>query len=451
MKDKSATIRCPIHGSIHLNSRELRLIDSPYFQRLRYISQLGFASFVFPGAVHTRFGHSLGSVHLAGKVYEQLMEASGDLLKNFYNKEQLEYFRQILRFSALLHDIGHPPFSHAGESILPDIGTLPYLKHSSKQQERQATHEDFSLAIIHHLSGNEKILTREESQDIISILALRDEPSARMNSREGSPIIYPLLCQLINGEIDVDRMDYLLRDAYYAGVPYGKFDLERLIGSFSCYLEKDLNQFLLAIDGEAVPTYENFLMARIHMFYQIYFHKSLGAYSYYLKKVFDEEEIALNLNGSLENYLNISEAALMEEFRKARDKKWSGKIHYRIPAKNLIRVNNSDKERLKILFDVEELLKTNQIETYVSYSSNHFSTQIKNVRIHRKTIVVIDEEFGFKTATPLAEKSSLLEDREKLIEITQLYINREQYQDVISLIQKHRPQLSPTADRVISL
>jgi len=242
---------------------------------------------------------------------------------------------------------------------------------------------------------------------------------------------------LINGEIDVDRMDYLLRDAYYAGVPYGKFDLERLIGSFSCYLEKSIDQFLLAIEGGAVPTYENFLFARIHMFYQIYFHKSLGAYSYYLNKVFQEKEIALELDGSLDNFLNITEAGLMEEFRKNKNKKWSAKIYNRIPAKMLIRVVDGEEKRLKLLKDVNQLLIANNIETYISYNSNQYSTQIKNKKINQRTIMVLDEEFGYITASPLADKSLLLSSKDKMIEITQLYINKEDYKQAITLIQKN--------------
>jgi len=121
-----------------------------------------------------------------------------------------------------------------------------------------------------------------------------------MNARTGSPMIFPLLSQLISGEIDVDRMDYLLRDSYFAGVPYGQFDLERLISSLTFCIESSLNQFLLAIDGEAVPTYENFLLARVHMFSQIYFHKSLGAYIHYLRKAIQENEIDLKINGYYE-------------------------------------------------------------------------------------------------------------------------------------------------------
>jgi uncharacterized protein len=435
MKSKNAIIRCPIHGSISVAPGELALINSPYFQRLRFISQLGFTSFVFPGAVHTRFSHSLGVMHLAGRVFDQLILNRHHTLEDRYSREQLSYFRRILRFSALLHDIGHPPFSHAAESLLPDLSALDFPSSFGKKGGVQATHEDFSHLMIYHLARLDGLLSMEEAEDIIGILSKNRQPSERMKDSAGNPMIYPLLCQLINGEIDVDRMDYLLRDSYYAGVPYGKFDLERLISSFSCCEEESLNGYLLAIDGEGVPSYEIFLLARIHMFYQIYFHKSLGAYRYYLKMAFQEKEIDLQIDGSVAGFLDLTETALQEEFRHKKDDKWSGRIFNRVPAKNLIRVQDGETEKLEQLEAVKSLLDEKGIETILSHSSNQYSSQIRNKNIDEETILVIDEAFGKRTVLPLAEKSSLLGEAEKQIEITQLYVHREDYQAAIAEIQ----------------
>ncbi len=436
MNPKSAIIRCPIHGSVELTQNELKLIDNPFFQRLRYISQLGFASFVFPGAVHTRFSHSLGAIHLAGLIFDQLLKNQVHSLKQYYSTKQLSYFRQILRYSALLHDIGHPPFSHAAEAILPPLSSLIPDLSGSKNSNRRATHEDFSQAIISHLAHEEDILGTTEAEDIICILSKNNRPSERMLANNGKPMIYPLLCQLINGEIDVDRMDYLLRDSHFAGVPYGKYDLDRLITSFSCCLEEETGQFLLAIDGEGVPSYEIFLLARVHMFYQIYFHKSLGAYRHYLKKTFEEKEIDYEIDGSLDKFRFLTETKLMEIFRVNRNKKWSGKIYHRIPAKSLIRVLDDEPDRLHKLDRVKLTLEENKIEVILAHSSNQYSSQYDINRIDQDTILVIDEEFGRKTISPLALKSSLLRGKKKLIEIHQLYVHREDYNKAIALINK---------------
>ena len=437
MKYKPAIIRCPIHGSISVSPEELALVNSPHVQRLRYISQLGFTSFVFPGAVHTRFSHSLGVMHLAGRAFDQLTRNRHHTLEDHYSTEKLRYFRRILRFSALLHDIGHPPFSHAAESLLPDLSQLEYPKAVNHQRSGQATHEDFSHLMVYHLAYSAGLLSVEEAEDVVGILSKNRQPSERMNDASGNPMIYPMLCQLINGEIDVDRMDYLLRDSYYAGVPYGKFDLERLISSFSCCLEESLNRFLLAIDGEGVPSYEIFLLARIHMFYQIYFHKSLGAYRHYLKKAFQEKELDLHIDGSVDGFLDLTETALQEEFRRKRECKWSGRIFNRIPAKNLIRVQDGEAIKIEQLETVKGLLEEKGIETIISHSANQYSSQIRNGKVDEETILVIDEVFGSRSILPLAEKSTLLGKQEKQIEITQLYVHREDYEPAIAAIQKN--------------
>lgn len=437
MPTSASVIRCPIHGSIRLGQRELALIDSPFFQRLRSISQLGFTSYVFPGATHTRFSHSLGVLHLAGRIYDQIIQSQQESLTECYRPEQLTYFGQILRFAALLHDVGHPPFSHAAESVLPPLSALDVPRAIIGTENRQSTHEDFSRMIIYHLAENEGLLSMEEAIDIIGLLSKQHKPSERMNSNSGCPMIYPLLRQLISGEIDSDRMDYLLRDSYFAGVPYGRFDLDRLISSLTCCRDENLNQFLLAIDGEGVPAYEIFLLARIHMFYQIYFHKSLGAYRHYLAKAFVEGEINISIDGSLENFLLNTENLWIEEFQANRDKKWSGRLHRRIPAKSLIRVQDGEIEKKTKLGNIHEILQNNDIEVFISHSSNQFSTQIKNRKIDQNTVLVIDEEFGKRTVTPLSEKSSLLEPVEKQIEILQLYVLRESYDQAIQLLQDH--------------
>lgn len=431
-------IRCPIHGSILLNQRELALVDTPFFQRLRRISQLGFISYVFPGAVHTRFSHSLGTFHLAGRIFDQLSTEISPL-RRYYTSDQLAYFKQILKFSALLHDIGHPPFSHVAENLLPDLSTLQKPHYLDSGEKRKATHEDYSYSIIFRIAETEKLITQEEAYDIISVLSKKIPPSHRMNSQTGTPLIFPLLCQLINGEIDVDRMDYLLRDSYHIGVPYGKFDMDRLVGSLSCHLEERLGQFLLAIDGEAVPSYEIFLLSRVHMFSQIYFHKTLGAYTHYLNKVFEEKEIPVQIDGAMENFLELSESCILEEIRKAQSKKWSGLIHKRIPAKNLLRITNSDPKKINRLKTINHLLKENGLHPFTSISSNKYSSQIKEMPINPDTILVKEKEFGRQMITTLAKSSNLLSDKAKRIETHQLYVAREEYDDAIQIIHKNVP------------
>ena len=143
--------RCPIHGTISFNNREKQIIDHPFFQRLRYISQLGFANYVYTGATHSRFGHSLGVMHLAGGIFDRILSSEQNCLPSLFPQSDLSYFRQIIRFAALLHDVGHPPFSHSSEAILPQKKclNLPLKWYKSISLEDQATHEDFSVSIIY--------------------------------------------------------------------------------------------------------------------------------------------------------------------------------------------------------------------------------------------------------------------------------------------------------------
>ena len=165
--------RCPIHGLISFNEKERQIIDHPFYQRLRHISQLGFASYVYTGATHSRLAHSLGVMHLAGQIFDQIVTVEQDWLSELFTEEDLAYFRQIIRFAALLHDVGHPPFSHSSEAILPEkkMLELPVAWYESLSREQQATHEDFSIAIIYALAQETSpLLSMQEAQDICSLI-----------------------------------------------------------------------------------------------------------------------------------------------------------------------------------------------------------------------------------------------------------------------------------------
>ena len=142
----------PVHKYIFFSDQEAALIDSAVLQRLRYIRQLGFAEYAFPGAVHSRFLHSLGVCHLAGKAFDALMRSK----PQFLSKSKEKDFRQIVRLAALLHDIGHGPLSHISETAMPDLErlSLPYRSSSDKQR---ATHEHYTVKLILESELKDKI------------------------------------------------------------------------------------------------------------------------------------------------------------------------------------------------------------------------------------------------------------------------------------------------------
>ena len=199
--------RDPVHGFIEVRPLEKKIIDSAPFQRLRHIKQLAMTNLVFHGAEHTRFGHSLGVMHLVTKAFHMAVENAGNEYK--FSRKKIEWYEQLLRLIALTHDIGHAPFSHASESVFPD----------------NIEHEDFTEKIIKEteIAGyiraiGDTFKTRTGQCDITPEL-ICDIYRGR-NPGENSEFTF--LKSFMDGELDCDKMDYLLRDSLYCGVKYGK-------------------------------------------------------------------------------------------------------------------------------------------------------------------------------------------------------------------------------------
>ena len=141
-KVKNLEIRDPIHGSITISKQEIQVLDSPAFQRLRMIKQLGFTEFSFPGASHSRYIHSLGATYLAGLAFDSIFRDF-----SFSNKKKKNNYRQILRLAALLHDVGHGPLSHSTEEVMPRLSDLQIGVYKEKKN-RKACHEDYTIKFI---------------------------------------------------------------------------------------------------------------------------------------------------------------------------------------------------------------------------------------------------------------------------------------------------------------
>ena len=374
-------IRCPIHGSIPFNERERRLIDQRVLQRLRRVSQLGLIDLVFPGATHQRFAHALGAMHLVGKIFEQIRPQLP------FSGEDQAYCRQIVRFAALMHDVGHAPFSHSLEKLLPQRGALrpavpPSWWDEQPSAEDPASHEDYTIALIHWVSQQDaRLLSAAEAQDVAACIDKHIRPSPRLagiGDTKQNPL--PLLREMISGEMDADRMDYLLRDAHYAGVSYGSFDQERLIGALSAVESESGLQ--MSIRQEAVPTYEHFIMARHHMTIQVYFHKTAVAFDECLKRAFREGELeGLAFSGNLEAFLALHEDDIRLALLKAgrREGSWSSYLCERRPPKLLLALQRGsmtretsqqsmgryqEKYQSRHLENVESILKDASIEHF---------------------------------------------------------------------------------------
>jgi len=294
--EKIYEIRDPIHRFIVLNAEERALVDTRPLQRLRRIKQLAFTNMVYPGAEHTRFVHTLGVAHLAGRAFDLLVTKESDYLQALgYKPEDLKRTRQVLRFAALLHDTGHPPFSHAAERDL-----FP----QRKNENTSYTHEDYSIRVIslpevrEVLEGSEWKISPEEVSALIT--GKTDERSR-------------VWTQLLSADLDVDRMDYLLRDSLATGASYGLFDVDRLLRTLTI----NPDEGSLALEEGGVNAAEGLIYARYFMFAQIYFHKTRRAYDLlltdFLRKIlpagnFPEPDL-------LEEYLDWDDFRVMELIR----------------------------------------------------------------------------------------------------------------------------------------
>jgi len=329
-------IRDPIHGTIVISEDERRVVDHPWVQRLRYIRQLGFVSLVYPGAVHDRFQHSLGVMHLAGARIRRLVEARVPGLAGFAAVD-LDYATRVARFAGLLHDVGHAPFSHTCEAYLPPVEALllpeVWYRDGLRPAGRQATHEDCSLSIVHALSEG-GVLDPELARDVCATLSPTVRRSRRL--RQLGPLV-GILRALVTGEVDADRCDYLLRDSHFAGVKYGIYDLQRLIACETVLTGPEGPE--LGMDLHGIHALEGLLLARYHMFLQVYFHKTPPAFEYYLGRAIAEGEIEASMARGLTDLAELRDDSLITRLHHARAQNlpWSRRILDREPAKLVLR------------------------------------------------------------------------------------------------------------------
>lgn len=258
--------RDPVHGFIEISNDELRIINSPPFQRLRNIHQLATTYLVYHGAEHTRFGHSIGVMHLTSRVFDSVVKKNPLLFSENAeeNALKIKWYRQLLRLIGLTHDLGHAPFSHASEELFPE----------GKE------HEDYTRLVICeteiaeyiNIIGEKFKATYVDSYNITPELVWMIYEGKEITNEEFILPDFLFLKSFMDGELDCDKMDYLLRDSLYCGVTYGKYDLDRFVSTLTAY--KSDNKIQLAIERGGVQALEEFILARYFMFIQVYFHKT---------------------------------------------------------------------------------------------------------------------------------------------------------------------------------
>jgi HD superfamily phosphohydrolase len=310
-------IRDPIHGAIEVTPDERALVDSPQYQRLRNVKQLGFADLAFPGATHTRYAHGLGAMAVATRVFDALAP------KLQLQPADRERFRQLLRLAVLFHDLGHAPLSHATERIMPPAAALrlPSWLERDLVPGRRADHEDYTLKLVldsglaAELSGRFSARGIEPAHVAGLISGVR--PPGADAYRIGALDYLPILRSLVSGELDADRMDYLQRDSFYTGVNYGKFDLDWLIQNLA-FVERE-GRVLLALQHRAVLAFEDFLLSRYHMFLSVYFHYASVGYEVLLQRYCDSNGGEYALPSDIDEYLAHDDVALLSALRASKN------------------------------------------------------------------------------------------------------------------------------------
>jgi HD superfamily phosphohydrolase len=243
------TYHDPLHGAISLSQSDsteallIHLIDTPAFQRLRRIRQLGPASVTFHGAEASRFTHSLGVMVIARRAFDRLVQTA----------PQLKPYRATVLCAALLHDLGHGPFSHTCEEIFG------------------SQHEHWTLRILHESASIRRLLDQFDRNLL---------PQIQQVYQKQHPV--PLVWQLVSSQLDCDRLDYLMRDSYFTGASYGRLDLDRILNA----LQYDPVSQQLVVAEKGLAAIEHYLIVRYFMYAQVYNHPKNVAATWVLERAF---------------------------------------------------------------------------------------------------------------------------------------------------------------------
>lgn len=319
MRQYWGEIKDPVHGYVYMTEVERQIIDTFPVQRLRRLRQLAGSEYVYPGANHTRFEHSVGVMHLAGLMVEN------PYLSKYFSEEDY----QLIRIAALLHDVGHGPFSHVFEHLL-----VKFLK---------KTHEDINVWVVQ----------RSELREIINKLGFDADEVAKLSVGWLHESNRVFMDQIIRSSVDVDKLDFVIRDTFHTGAQYGYVDVFRLIQTI------DVLEQNLAVDLGALSSLESFILARIESFKSIYFHRVGRAVQLMLAMAMEEakDELGLVDFRTPEEYLAYDDYSVWTMLKKSEKSK---KIVEKLERRRLLKCAYDQTfyvrdKTVSSLFSVEEI------------------------------------------------------------------------------------------------
>lgn len=278
----------PIHGFISLDPWEVDLIKTLPFKRLQAIHQIGSAIYVYGGGNHKRYGHSLGAMFIATKIYDKIAKEASIA-------KQKQYWRKVIRVAALCHDMGHLPFSHLAEKeILGEKG-----------------HEEWTMRLIrsHYLMPIWKQM-EVKVEDVVKIAVGEKIYGSSFTSWES------VVTEMLTGDFfGADRIDYLLRDSYFTGLAYGSFDYPQLIDSLT--LLSDGNKLQVGVTEDGLEACYSLLLARHFMHKRLYQYPNVKSYSFHLRNMVKYFFAGKNYLDSVDTYLTVNDFDILSEINRA--------------------------------------------------------------------------------------------------------------------------------------
>jgi HD superfamily phosphohydrolase len=356
----------PVHGDIGLSKLETELIDTPTFQRLRHIKQLGFAYTVYPNARHSRFEHSLGVMYIMSRILESFRSK---------NKKDVpdEDFRK-LRIAALLHDIGHYPYSHLMEKIDWDTAQKYITKKGQDNKEEISPIKEYPK---HGKLGEIVITKRKDIKEKLETNGIVPEEIAALIKGQRVGMVVP---NLLNASLDVDRLDYLVRDSLNTGLPYGKVDLNYIVNNLELTGEKEKE---VVVRAKAKSSIEHMLIGRYFMFNTVYMHKTVFAFEEIIRKIVlklwengdiykSGEEIEAMVSADSEEFLSFHDGYLDNLINKyAKD---TAENNIGILCRAVIL-----RKPPKLVYEISELTQGNEPSTKYTILRSSWDTKVKEL------------------------------------------------------------------------